>query len=144
MAISELTHRDKVFLLEREMLRRPQVALPLYHHFAPGIYIRELHIPAGVYTTGTIHKTTHLAILVKGIRQMATENGIITICAPYRTKILAGSKAAFYTIEDSIWMTVHPNPDNETDVPKLEDRYVCDTEQEYLQFIEANQIECHS
>ncbi len=144
MAISELTHRDKVFLLEREMLRRPQVALPLYHHFAPGIYMRELHIPAGVYTTGKIHKTTHWGILLKGVRQMAGECGVEIIRAPYKTKIEQGTKAAFYTLEDSIWMTVHPNPDNITEIIKLENHFVCDTEQEYLQFIKANQIECHS
>jgi len=144
MEIRELTHLDKVFMLEREMFKHAQVLLPLYHHFAPGIYMRELHIPAGVYTTGKIHKTTHWGMLLKGARYMATESGIITIRAPYKTKIERGSKAAFYTFEDSIWMTVHPNPDDETNIPKLEACYVCDTEQEYLQFIEANQIECHS
>ncbi len=106
--------------------------------------MRELHIPAGVYSTGKIHKTDHFGILLQGVRQMATEDGLVIIRAPYKTKILQGTKAAFYTLEDSIWMTIHPNPDDETDIPILEHKFVCDTEQEYLQFIEANQIECHS
>ncbi len=140
----EISHRDKVFLLEHEMLKHPQVTIPVFHHFAPGIYMREIHVPAGVYTTGKIHKTEHFGLLLKGARQMATEKGLVTIRAPDIIKVKQGSKAAFYTLEDCIWMTVHPNPDEERDIPSIENRFVCDTEEQYLQFIEANQIEWHS
>jgi len=36
----------------------------------------------------------------------------------------AGSKRASVALEDTIWITVHANPDNERDVDKLEARLV--------------------
>lgn len=128
------------------MLKRPQVDLPLFHRFAPGIYIRELHIPAGVTSTGKIHKSEHIGVLIKGVRDMLIDGEVHTISAPYTATIKAGSKLACYTWEDSIYVTIHSNPDDERDIAKLEARYVCDTEQEYLEYVDASQkvIECHS
>lgn len=138
--------RANVAAFESEMLKLPQVKLPLIHHFAPGIYMRELHIPAGVTSTGKIHKYEHVGILTKGVRTMLIDGVPRTITAPYTATIKAGSKLACYTWEDSIYVTIHPNPDDERDIPTLEARYVCDTEQEYLAYVAASQkvIECHS
>ena len=35
--------------LEKEMLEMPQADCPVAHHFGPGIYIREVTLPAGIF-----------------------------------------------------------------------------------------------
>lgn len=134
---SHVDIRYTVLALETEMLKRPQVECRVNHIFAPGIYIRELHIPAGVLSTGKIHKYEHVGILLKGARDMLIDGKVEFVTAPFTTTIKAGSKLACYTWEDSVYVTVHPNPDDERDIPMLERRYVCDTEQEYLEFWQA-------
>ena len=39
---------------------------PVVHHFAPGVYARELTMAAGLIVLGKIHKTRHLNIITKG------------------------------------------------------------------------------
>jgi hypothetical protein len=43
----ELSLVHKVEDVERKMLLLPQADCPLHHHFGPGLYVREVHIPAG-------------------------------------------------------------------------------------------------
>jgi hypothetical protein len=52
--------RAKVEALEDEIAKLPQVDCPVRHYFAPGLYAREMTIPAGVTLTGAVHKTEHL------------------------------------------------------------------------------------
>jgi len=126
--------RQRVMALEAEMLKRKQVVLPLFHHFADGLYMRELHIPKGVTSTGKIHKHEHIGILTEGVRDMLINGEVKTVAAPFTAIVKPGEKLACYTWEDAVYVTIHPNPDNERDIAKLEARYVCDTEEEYLAF----------
>jgi hypothetical protein len=43
-----------------------QTELPLKHSFAPGVYAREMEIPAGTLLIGKIHKHRHHNFLMKG------------------------------------------------------------------------------
>ena len=139
-SISPTEVRRKTILLEREMLKLPQVALPLFHHFLPGLYLRELHIPAGVITTGKIHKYECLNFLTKGERSTVIDGEIVRVKAPHFHISPAGSKRVSYTHQDSVWITAHFT--DETDVAKLEAELVCDTEKQYIDFV--RRIECHS
>jgi len=44
--------RAAIFALEGWLMEQPQAELGLFHHFAPGVYIREMTVPAGVMLTG--------------------------------------------------------------------------------------------
>lgn len=84
------------------------IECPIIHHFAPGIYIREMHAPAGSILTSKIHKTEHLFILSKGKLKTWDENrGEITLSAPYIGKTESGTRRAAEVLEDIIWSTVH-------------------------------------
>ncbi len=109
----------------------------LLHYFAPGIYVRELHIPADMITTSKIHKTEFLSILAKGKRKTLINGQMQVITAPCILNSPPGFKRASMTLEDSIWITVHANPDNCTDVNELESRLACDSEEEYQMFLEG-------
>lgn len=110
--------RDKVTALEEWLKTLPQLPEDVHHHFAPGVYMRELRIPKGACLTGKIHRTAHLNILVKGDISVLTEHGVVRLIAPAVISSSPGIKRAGYAHEDTIWITVHPT--HETDLQKLE------------------------
>ena len=112
------------------------------HHFASGIYMRELHIPAGMTTTGKIHKHACLNILAKGRRSTLVDGYVIEIAAPHIHLSPPGMKRVSYTYEDSVWITVHAT--NLTDIEEIERELVCDTEEEYLAFCAQESLKCLS
>jgi len=131
--------RDKVFLLEAVMKVMPQVELKVIHHFSKGVYARELYIPAGVTLIGEIHKFENLNILSKGTMIVTTEEGMIEVSAPFTVVSPPGTKRAAHTLTDCIWTTIHGT--DETDVDKIEHQFIAKSEQEWLEFCNANQLE---
>ena len=101
------------------------------HHFESGIYMRELFIPKGIVLTGKIHKTAHMNILSQGKLTVWTEDGMKTLTASTVIKSQPGIKRVGYAHEDSVWITVHHNPDDERDVKKVEARLFTDTFEEF-------------
>lgn len=121
-AIEAPTLRDKVLRLEDWLKTMPQIPEDVHHHFAPGVYMRELRIPKGAVLTGKIHRTDHLNILAKGEISVLTEHGVRRLTAPCVIQSSAGIKRAGYAHEDTIWITVHPT--HETDLAKLEEQLI--------------------
>ena len=95
---------------------------PLTHHFAPGLYAREMFLPANHAVIGKIHKHSHLNILVKGRVIVATEDGKKELKGGDVFTSYAGTKRAVNVLEDTIWITLHPT--NETDLEKIEDELI--------------------
>lgn len=112
------TLREKVLRLEEALRQLPQLPEDVHHHFAPGVYMRELRIPAGAVLTGKIHRTEHLNILAQGEISVLTEHGVRRLTAPCVIKSSAGIKRAGYAHTDVVWICVHPTI--ETDLDKLE------------------------
>lgn len=111
---------------EGKMLQGVQPVTFLKHHFAPGIYMREIWMPAGAIILGHEHLTEHLNVVVSGKCLVRSEGNIRPISAgpcPVTFKSGAGVRKALYIIEDTTWFTVHVNPDNCRDIPTLEQRY---------------------
>jgi hypothetical protein len=96
---------------------------PLKHWLAPGIYAREIHLPAGTVVVGKIHRHRHFNIISQGSITCYTEFGLETHTAPASFISEAGTKRVVHTHEDAIWTTIHPNPTDETDIKTLEDMF---------------------
>lgn len=111
--------RDRVFRLEAEVRKLPQVDCPVRNIFAPGIYAREMTIPKGVTATGAVHKTEHLSIITSGHCLLTTDDGVKELRAGALSVTKPGMKRAIFAIEDTVMITIHPNVDNEKDVSKL-------------------------
>lgn len=111
--------REQITALERNINTLPQVDLPLRHHFTPGMYAREMTIPAGTILTGKIHKTTHLNIVSAGDITVWTEGGMKRIKAPFSFVSQPGTKRVGLTHADTVWTTIHVT--EETDLDKLEE-----------------------
>ena len=97
------TMRQKVERLERAMYEVPQVDCPVRTYFAPGLFAREITIPAGIALIGAIHKVENLAILSKGKLEIVTDEGTITIEAPWTGTVKPGAKNCAVALEDSVW-----------------------------------------
>lgn len=110
--------------IERAMLQLPQAELPVRHYFANGLYAREITIPAGTLLTGAVHLSEHLNIISQGSISVATEFGSDRITAPATLVSPPGTKRLGYAHTETIWTTVHANPDDCQDIPLLEARLV--------------------
>lgn len=113
------TMRQRVERLEDSALGLPQVECPVRHYFAPGLYAREMTIPAGTTVTGAVHKTENLIVVSMGRLRIVTEDGTREVQAGDTITCKAGMKNAVVAMEDARWTNFFPNPSNETDTDKL-------------------------
>ena len=121
---------DKIKTLEKEMLKHDQVDIEVVHHFAPGLYAREMRVPKGIMLTGKIHKHRHLNIMSAGKALMVNEAGRHEVSAPFSFVSEEGTKRAFYALEDVVWTTLHPT--DETDLDEIEREWIVDDYQDLL------------
>lgn len=124
--------RDKIFELEKVMKELPQVELKVVHHWVPGVYIRELHVPKGTTLVGKIHKYDQFHFLLKGELLVSIDKEVQCIKAPATILSKAGAKRVAYAKEDTVWLMVHGT--DETDIAKIEDHFIAKSEQEWLEF----------
>jgi hypothetical protein len=125
-AVAEPTAQEKIERIEAEIAAMPQAELVTVHHFAPGMYARELRIPAGVVLTGKIHLTEHINTISAGRIMVYTEDGgAREICAPCTIVSKPGTKRVGIALEDTVWTCYHAT--NETDLDRLEAELVTDS-----------------
>lgn len=111
--------------IEAEILSYPQVDLPPNHLFTPGIYLREIFIPKGITLSGKLHKTEHPYVVLKGKVSIFTESdGMLLLEGPKVDVTKIGTRRVIYAHEDSLFMTIHANPDNCRDLEELERRLI--------------------
>ncbi len=110
---------------EAALLDHPQLEMPVTHRFAPGVYAREIFMPAGQggsFVLGHEHKTEHFNIVLTGRALVAMDGNVEEIVAPCIFKSGKGVRKALLIIEDMRWITIHPT--KETDIAKLEEQLV--------------------
>lgn len=104
----------------------PQLACDCVHAFAPGIYIRQVTLPAGGFVIGHRHKQAHLNIMLKGHMTMFHDDGTRTeLVAPVVCTAAPGRKVA-YIHETSLWLNLYAT--DCTDVEQLEAQFLDKTE----------------
>lgn len=101
------------------MIGMPQVECPVRHYFAPGLYAREMSIPAGATVVGAVHKTENLIVVSMGRLVVVTEDGTREVVAGDTLTCHVGMKNAVTALEDSRWTNFMANPTNETDPAHL-------------------------
>ena len=94
------------------------------HHFSDGIYSRQWDQAADVLATSKTHAKENCLVLVRGECVISTGDESFHMVAPHMVKTMPGVKRAVYAVTDITILTFHPNPDNERDIKKLEDRYI--------------------
>jgi len=133
--------RDQVMLLESQLLDMEDPLIvkgnsdnfPLTHSFSDGVYIREMSMLKDGVVIGRIHNRSHTWFLMKGKLKIANEDGVKTYSAPTYVNASSGAKRVIIALEDSVFVNVHPNPENITDTDELERILTCETYTQYKQ-----------
>lgn len=109
-------------LTEAAMLEQPQIECPVQHHFGPGIYIREVMMPAGALVMGHHHKGPCMNVLVQGSMLIIDPGGEPRqIDAPLTFTTGPGRKVAFM-LSDVVFQNIFAT--DETDVDVLEEMLI--------------------
>lgn len=99
-----------------------QVDCPLHHVFLPGVYIRQIFMPAVTKNSqgedvetvivSKIHRSEHPFVVTEG--KVAVYNKVDeflgVIEAPYVDVTLPGTRRVLHLIEDCRWLTIHRLP----------------------------------
>lgn len=110
--------REQIERLEDEMRKAPQISFRTTHHFAQGLYAREIFIPAGCLLTGKVHRFEHLNIVSAGDITVWTEEGMKRLRAPFTLVSKPGCKRVGLAHSDTVWTTIHAA--TETNIELLE------------------------
>ena len=78
-----------------------------------------------------IHNTANPLFLMKGKVAFSSEEGIEELTAPTFILTKPGTKRICYWLEDSVIVTVHPNPDGITDLDEIEKKMFAGSWEEY-------------
>lgn len=116
---------EQIDQVEAFIMTLPQVDYDtrLEVEFTPGIYKRTCLLKAGELWTSKIHKTEHPWFMLTGECLVYSEaDGLQRIKGPTYGITKAGTRRVLGIIKDTVWVTVHANPDDETDLEVLNER----------------------
>lgn len=134
---------DAIDVLEAALLERfRRIECPLNHTFLPGVYIREIFMPANSKVTSKIHKERHAYFVLKGSAEVWIDGvGWQLIKAPHYGITEPGTRRVLKILEDTFWITIHSNPDNGENLDEIEERIIEAHENPLLNNISSQQIE---
>lgn len=115
--------REAMLRLASTFKNHPQVHQPLTHHFLPGLYQRERFNFGGSLIITKRHKAPNFSHVMRGRLLVISEEGHREIVAPASFATPAGTWRVIVALEDSVFTTTHPNPDDCTDPDVLEERF---------------------
>lgn len=136
MEVVKHTDFDK---LEATIAGLPSGDVEMQHHFAPGVYGREMRIPAGVMATGKIHRNRVLNIVCGDITVFNKQDGTKRRIIGYEAFVSEpGTRRAVYAHSFTVWTCIHPT--QETDLEKIEAEVIQPYQNPLLKNCEKNQI----
>lgn len=138
----DISMRGSLLAAEALIAAAPQRELEVIHHFSPGIYAREMRIPAGTILTGQIHKTEHLCIISAGEIGILDEYTHGLFKAPFTFISKPGVKRMGLAHTDTVFITIHAT--DKTDLAELESDLVVSTYAEYEQFLLESKVKQES
>lgn len=124
-AVCAAKANTRINLLEQALARSgfDSVEMPVTNRFTPGLYMREIFMPAGTMLTSKIHKTCHPFVVLEGKVSVWNGDGDEEyIEGPFVGITQPGTRRVLYIHEDTRWITFHPS--DETDLEKLEDQLI--------------------
>lgn len=125
VALDEDGYNMMVDQLEAQL---EEVAMPeifkMEHEFGEGVYQRTIAMPTGALLTSKIHAQRHPFTVHAGVVFVISQGHAECICAPYKGWTEPGTRRILLVAHDCVWSTVHANPDNGTDLAKIEDRII--------------------
>ena len=130
-----------IYRLESQLLKLPQVEMPVDHAFCNGLYARTMHIPAGTVLTGAVHREESFFLVRKGELIVSTDNGAKTLGPGDMSVSKIGTKRAGITLTDVEVTTFHANPTNEQEPQALWDMFTIPAPAPALEAAQKAQLE---
>lgn len=97
----------------------------------PGIYIRELTMPANSLVFSKVHITEHPYVITRGVVSVYDGKTVNTFTAPHKGITKSGTKRLLYVHEETTWVTFHPAPSDKIEEMDKNGVITCDTFEEY-------------
>lgn len=104
------------------------VDMPVKHHHSPGVYVREIFMPANSVIVGKVHKTRYLNIVQSGLVTVITPYRKFTVAGPCTFESFAGEQKVGIIHKDCVWSTVHVT--DKTDVDDIIEEIIASTYEE--------------
>jgi len=105
--------------------------LPITHNFADQIYLRQMNMSKDQLVVGAFHNHKHIWFLMTGRVSIKSNEEIVEHVAPCYTVSEPGTQRFIYAHEDSIFINIHKNPNNTTNIKELEKTIVSLNKKEY-------------
>lgn len=137
----DLKNRATIDEAEAELLKFPPIQCPLVHSFTPGLYVRQIFIPAGTMLTSRVHKQTHPFFIMRGRISVVSGTEKTTYEAPYIGITTAGTRRVLYAHKDTVWVTAHANPDEYEDPDEMVEALTDDAENPLLAGVDNPRLE---
>ena len=114
LALRHVLPEDFADRIEVAMKKLEEAECEITHRFTPGLYTRQIVMPAGYLVTSRIHRTEHPYVISKGdISVWTKEEGLLRLKAPHSGITRPSTRRVLYAHEDTVWTTFHPT--EETD-----------------------------
>jgi quercetin dioxygenase-like cupin family protein len=129
-------HARMARLISRIGAELPPVECPVFHHFSPGVYAREMRVPAGAVVVGKIHKFENMLMMTQGEATFVGGDQPQRVRAPFIWVTPPGIQRAAYAHEDCIFVSVHGT--DKRDINEIEAEFIAQNALEYEQFLLEN------
>lgn len=130
-----------IYRLEAEILKHPQVEMPVEHEFCKGLYARTMFIPAGTVLTGAVHADESFFLVRQGELIVTTDHGTVRMTVGSMAVTKANTKRAGVAMTDVVVTTFHANPTEERDPVKLWDLFTTPAPATLIEGAAAEQLE---
>lgn len=108
--------------LEDHMLDLPQVECPVAHHFGPGVYIREVTLPAGALAVGHAQRYEQLNVMLTGKVAVLGDDGAVRMLQAPMIFVGPPGRKVGVVIETTTWLNIYAT--EERDIDKLEEMFL--------------------
>lgn len=133
MTDESLSFNERLDKWDAYVTQFPKVDLPLEHTFPPGMYVRKIFMPAGTIVTSRVHLFEHPFFIMQGRCSVISENeGSVVYTAPHSGTTLPNTRRFIYVHEDTVWATVHVNPEDSKDHEELLEAHTFVPENKFL------------
>lgn len=117
---------QKVEVLLAKSLERPQLDCQTKHYFGPGIYIREVTMPAGAVVIGKPHRKEHMCVMLQGRMIIVDSDGNKKELVAPLTFVGGPGRKVAYILETTVFQNILAT--EETDIEVLENMLVDNTQ----------------
>lgn len=115
---------DGINLVENDVFQ-------ISHDYCGPLYMRKMIMPKDSVVVSAMHHTNHFWFLLKGRISVTSGDETVEHIAPCYSRSLKGAKRFIVCVEECLFINVHANPTESTDIKEIQDDLYSITLEEY-------------